>query len=111
MHPLTVLLRSPHVNFFRHDASVVGFFRHGRGLLAVGGALRPPEHRATGAAKVHRMVPVSPLAPLFHVCSRVGCANFGTTRHLSKSIWYQLLSPFRKRPEMVEINSQWLDLR
>lgn len=43
--PLTVLLRSPHAQFFRHEAGAVGFFRHGRGILSVGGALAAPHQR------------------------------------------------------------------
>lgn len=44
--PLTVLLNSPHAQFFRDKAGAVGFFRHGRGILSVGGALAAPDRRA-----------------------------------------------------------------
>lgn len=45
-HPLTLLLRSRHTQFFRHGAGGIGFFRHARGLLAVGGALAAADQRA-----------------------------------------------------------------
>ena len=45
-HPLTLLLRNRAAEFFRDGDDGVGFFRHGRGALVVGGALAHPDRRS-----------------------------------------------------------------